>query len=101
MPEALAADYVNAEKGVETVEDALSGASDIVAELISDDAGDPQKAARLYRESSAYLVSKSATEDDDSVYRLYYDFKQRVDRLRGIRSSPSTAARRRLPSRPG
>ena len=80
-PEVLAADYVNAEKGVETVEDALSGASDIVAELISDDA-EIRKKLRGFIESSAYLVSKSATEDD-SVYRLYYDFKQRVDRLQG------------------
>ena len=80
-PEALAADYVNAEKSVETVEDALSGASDIVAELISDDA-EIRKKLRGFIESSAYLVSRAATEDD-SVYRLYYDFKQRVDRLQG------------------
>ena len=80
-PEVLAADYVNAEKGVETVEDALSGASDIVAELISDDA-EIRKKLRGFIESSAYLVSMAATEDD-SVYRLYYDFKQRVDRLQG------------------
>ena len=80
-PEVLAADYVNAEKGVETVEDALSGASDIVAELISDDA-EIRKKLRSFIESSAYLVSRAATEDD-SVYRLYYDFKQRVDRLQG------------------
>ena len=80
-PEVLAADYVNAEKGVETVEDALSGASDIVAELISDDA-EIRKKLRGFIESSAYLVSRAATEDD-SVYRLYYDFKQRVDRLQG------------------
>ena len=80
-PEALAADYVNAEKGVETVEDALSGASDIVAELISDDA-EIRKKLRGFIESSAYLVSRAATEGD-SVYRLYYDFKQRVDRLQG------------------
>ena len=80
-PEALAADYVNAEKSVKTVEDALSGASDIVAELISDDA-EIRKKLRGFIESSAYLVSRAATEDD-SVYRLYYDFKQRVDRLQG------------------
>ncbi len=80
-PEVLAADYVNAEKGVETVEDALSGASDIVAELISDDA-EIRKKLRGFIESSAYLVSRAATEGD-SVYRLYYDFKQRVDRLQG------------------
>ena len=66
---------------METVEDALSGASDIVAELISDDA-EIRKKLRGFIESSAYLVSRAATEDD-SVYRLYYDFKQRVDRLQG------------------
>ncbi len=80
-PEVLAADYVDAEKGVETVEDALAGASDIIAETISDDA-DIRSALRRFIESSALLVSKAATEED-SVYRLYYDFRQRVDRVQG------------------
>ncbi len=80
-PEALAAEYVDAEKGVESVEDALAGASDIIAETISDDA-DIRSALRRFIESSACLVSKAATEED-SVYRLYYDFRQRVDRVQG------------------
>ena len=80
-PEVLAADYVDAEKGVETVVDALAGASDIIAEIISDDA-DIRGALRRFIESNAFLVSKAATEDD-SVYRLYYDFRQRVDRVQG------------------
>ena len=80
-PEVLAADYVDAEKGVETVEDALAGASDIIAEIISDDA-DIRGALRRFIESNAFLVSKAATEED-SVYRLYYDFRQRVDRVQG------------------
>ena len=80
-PEVLAADYVDAEKGVETVEDALAGASDIIAEIISDDA-DIRSALRRFIESNALLVSKAATEED-SVYRLYYDFRQRVDKVQG------------------
>ncbi len=80
-PEVLAADYVDAEKGVETVEDALAGASDIIAEAISDDA-DIRSALRRFIEGNALLVSKAATEED-SVYRLYYDFRQRVDRVQG------------------
>ena len=80
-PEVLAADYVDAEKGVETVEDALAGASDIIAETISDDA-DIRSALRRFIESNAFLVSKAATEED-SVYRLYYDFRQRVDKVQG------------------
>ena len=80
-PEVLAADYVDAEKGVETVEDALAGASDIIAETISDDA-DIRSALRRFIESNAFLVSRAVTEED-SVYRLYYDFRQRVDKVQG------------------
>ena len=80
-PETLAEAFVDPEKGVETVEDALAGASDIIAEQISDDA-EIRKKLRGFIESNAFLVSKAATEED-SVYRLYYDFRQRVDRVQG------------------
>ncbi len=80
-PEVLAEAYIDPEKGVETVEDALAGASDIIAECISDDAEIRSK-LRAFIEGNAALVSKAATEED-SVYRLYYDFKQRVNRLQG------------------
>ena len=80
-PEELAADYVDAEKGVETVEDALAGASDIIAERISDDATIRQQ-LRAFIEKNASVTSKAA-KDEDSVYRLYYDFSQKLDRLQG------------------
>ena len=80
-PKILAADYIDSEKGVETVEDALQGASDIIAELISDDAAIRQT-LRSFIESSAVLSSK-AIKDEDSVYRLYYDFSQSIRRLQG------------------
>ncbi|MCI8524689.1 MAG: RNA-binding transcriptional accessory protein, partial [Oscillospiraceae bacterium] len=79
-PEALAAAYLDAEKGVETVEDALQGASDILAEQISDDA-DLRKRLRAQLTRQAVLRSRAAKEDEDSVYRLYYDFSQSVARL--------------------
>lgn len=80
-PEELAEGYIDEEKGVATIEDALAGASDIIAEMISDNAEIRAK-LRDFIEKNAYLVSKAATEED-SVYRLYYDFKQRVDKVQG------------------
>lgn len=80
-PEEAARDFVDPEKGVETVEDALQGASDIIAEQISDDAA-IRKSLRALISRQGQLVSRAATEDD-SVYRLYYDFTQSVVRLQG------------------
>ena len=80
-PLAEARSYVDAEKGVETAEDALSGASDIVAETISDDA-ETRKVLRTLLEREGRLCSQAAVEED-SVYRLYYDFTQPLSRLQG------------------
>ena len=80
-PEAAAVDYVDGEKGVETVEDALAGASDIIAEQISDDAALRKKLRELIGRIGK-LRSQAATEED-SVYQLYYDFAQPVSRLQG------------------
>ena len=79
-PATLAAEYIDPEKGVESVEDALAGASDIVAEMISDDA-DIRKALRLKMERAAVVAVQAADPEQDSVYRLYYDFKTPVSRL--------------------
>ena len=80
-PEEAAKDYVDPEKGVGIVEEALAGASDIIAEMISDDAA-IRGLLRDYINSSGRLVSAAATEED-SVYRLYYDFSQSLSRLQG------------------
>ena len=79
-PAALASDYVNEEKGVSTVEEALAGASDIIAEDLSDDAA-IRKQLRELMNRKAVLTCKAEDEDQDSVYRLYYDFSQPVCRL--------------------
>lgn len=74
--DALAQEYIDAEKGVETVEDALQGAMDIIAEIISDNA-EHRKEIREITTKTGILCSKAATEED-SVYILYYDFAEPV-----------------------
>ena len=83
VPEVAAADYINPEKSVETAEDALQGASDIIAERISDDA-DIRKLLRELVWKKGYLVSAAAAkEPEDTVYRLYYEFRAPLNRLQG------------------
>ena len=79
-PEDAAKDYIDPEKGVETVEDALAGASDIIAERISDDA-DTRKSLRELMQKFGTAVSCATDAEKDSVYRLYYDFKQPISKL--------------------
>lgn len=79
----LAAPYVDSEKGVETVEDALSGASDIIAEDISDNA-EVRKHLKELINAKGFLVSKG-TKEEDSVYRLYYDYKEAISRVQSHR----------------
>ncbi len=75
--------YVNPERGVETAEQALQGASDIVAEQLSDDAG-VRAALRALYQRKAQLVSAAADrEPEDTVYRLYYQFSSPVGRVQG------------------
>jgi len=86
LPELAAKDYVNPEFGVETIEDALAGASDIIAELISDDAA-IRKLLRELLLRQGRLVSKAAAkEPEDSVYRLYYSFTIPIHRIQGYQT---------------
>ena len=80
-PEEAAQGFIDPDKGVETVADALRGAGDIVAEWISDDAA-IRKSLRDLQERRGTLRSLAATEED-SVYRLYYDFEQPLSKLQG------------------
>ena len=81
-PAFLAKDYLDPEKGVSTVEDALAGASDIIAEDLSDDPA-IRKALRELMQRRGILCSQAADAENDSVYRLYYDFSQNISRLQG------------------
>ena len=86
IPEEAAKDYIDPEKGVGTVQDALQGANDILAEEISDDAGVRKKLRQQYLRR-ATLVSRAAeAEPKDSVYRLYYSFKCPVSKIQGYQT---------------
>ena len=79
-PAVLAADYLDEEKGVTTVEEALAGASDIIAEDLSDDP-EIRKSLRELMSRKAQLTCKAEDPEADSVYRLYYEFSQPISRL--------------------
>ena len=81
--ESLAANFINEEKEVLSVEDALAGANDIIAETLSDNA----EIRRLLKElinKRGFISSKSATEED-SVYRQYYEFREPVHKIQSHR----------------
>ena len=80
----MAAEFVNPEKEVETPEDALSGALDIIAEEISDDAG-IRRRLRVIALSLGVVVSRAAKPDEDSVYSQYYDYREPAAKIAGHR----------------
>ena len=80
-PAVLAEAYVDAEKGVNSVEEALQGANDIIAENLSDDA-DIRKALReLVLRRGVFACKAAEDAEPDGVYKLYYDFSQPIPRL--------------------
>lgn len=80
----MAEKFVDPEKQVETPEDALAGALDIIAEQISDNAA-IRKRLRVVAGAQGVLVSKAAKPDEDSVYTQYYDFQEAVSKIAGHR----------------
>ena len=82
--EELAQDYVNPDLGVNTVEEALAGASDIIAEMISDDANIRKELRNVMQKQSVVrsTVAKDK-EEEGEVYRMYYDFSQPLAKAQG------------------
>ncbi len=78
-PITAAADFIDAQKGVETAEDAISGAMDIIAEQISDNA-DFRKELRIKTYKTGIIATK-ASKEEDSVYTMYYDFSEPVSKI--------------------
>lgn len=78
-PERLAEEYIDPEKGVESAEDALAGASDIIAELISDDAG-IRRRLRFVCSAHGLLFSKAAG-DETGVYETYSDYSEPLSKI--------------------
>jgi uncharacterized protein len=81
--EDIAKTFIDAEKEVNTVEEALKGAMDIIAEEISDNAKFRQDIRKIFMQSGL-IVSKSKKEED-SVYNMYYDFSEPVSKIVGHR----------------
>ena len=79
-PAKLAESYLDPEKEVNTVEEALQGASDIIAENLSDDAAIRKSLRELVMRRGS-LSCKAEDPEQDTVYKLYYDFSQPISRL--------------------
>ena len=80
-PKKEAEKYIDEEKGVTTIEEALQGAMDIIAENVSDDAKNREILRRFYRNSGA-IISEQAKEED-SVYSQYYHFAATLQKVQG------------------
>ena len=72
--------YIDSDKGVENAQDALTGAMDIIAEQISDDA-DIRKDIRSIANSKGVIEVKAVNEENDSVYAQYYSFSEGVAKI--------------------
>ncbi len=76
----IAEEFTNSEKSVETADDAIAGAKDIIAENISDNAEYRKQIKRLiYRDGQ--IVTKASKEDEKSNYEMYYEFSEKVNRI--------------------
>ncbi|MBQ4543295.1 MAG: RNA-binding transcriptional accessory protein, partial [Clostridia bacterium] len=71
--------FVNTEKGVETVQDAIDGACDIIAEIISDDAASRGKLRDLFTRTGD--IVSVGTKEEDSVYSMYYEYREPVRKI--------------------
>ena len=80
-PAVLAANYIDPEKGVNTLEEALQGASDIIAENLSDDADIRKNLRELVLRRGVFTCKAAEDAEVDGVYKLYYDFSQPISRL--------------------
>lgn len=76
--------FINIEKGLETEEEAIQGASDIIAENVSDDA-ELRKSIRKLYERAAKIESKATDENAETVYQNYYEFSEPVSKIAGHR----------------
>ena len=81
--ESLAKQFIDAEKGVLTVDDALGGAMDIIAEAISDNADIRKRVRNLTRLNG--FIEAEGTKDDLGVYEMYKEFREPVTRVAGHR----------------
>lgn len=72
--------YIDEEKEVLNIEDAIQGAMDIIAEIISDDAS-YRSTIRKNIFDNGKLIVEATDEDEKSVYEMYYDFKEPIKKI--------------------
>lgn len=84
LPLTIAKNYVNEENGVDTAADALNGAMDIIAEQVSDNA-EIRKRVRNLINMYGNIAASAVDSEKDSVYKLYYDYKEPVNKIAGHR----------------
>ena len=77
---AKAAEFIDEEKGVASAEEAIQGAKDIVAEMISDVA-EYRKEIRKIIYAKGLIASKASKEEEKSVYEMYYDYSEPVNKI--------------------
>lgn len=78
-PKSLASEFINSERGVESEDEALAGAMDIIAEQISDNADYRKELRKMTLEYAS--IKTSAAKDEDSVYEQYYDFYENLGKI--------------------
>lgn len=78
----LAKEFINEEKEVNTVEDALTGAQDIIAERLADDAGLREKIRKISWSRGTLVSSKRKdAEDEKSIYEMYYEYEEPLSKV--------------------
>lgn len=81
-PEDLAAPFLNEEKNVSSIEEALAGARDIIAERIADDAGLRENVRKLAWSDGQMVSSlRKGAEDERNVYEMYYEYEEPLKRI--------------------
>lgn len=83
-PQEEAEKYIDEEKGVNSVDEAIQGAMDILAEMVSDNA-EVRRRVRNFAQSLGVIASTASDADKESVYTIYYDFKEPVKKIAGHR----------------
>lgn len=79
-PQQEAEKYIDEEKGVNSIDEAIQGAMDILAEMVSDNA-EVRRRVRSFAQSLGVIASTASDAEKESVYTIYYDFKEPVKKI--------------------
>lgn len=80
LPQSMAENFINPENDITTAEDALAGANDIIAEIISDNA-DIRRRLREFLWQNGFIVTVLATKEEDHTYQIYHEYNEEIRKL--------------------